>query len=143
MVVIYTRSAMLEDLAQKCMETFSDLAHLDNPDCRIAYQFSNQEKESRNRIVYADVEKVKDKIKAFMRYDFLVTFYEPNCEGLDEEHMLRLMYHELKHIGFEAATDKFWIIPHDVEDFRDVIDRWGLDWIYSKPHELTDAVQSS
>ena len=143
MVVIYTRSAMLEDLAQKCMETFPDLAHLDNPDCRIAYQLSNQEKESRNRIVYADVEKVKDKIKAFMHYDFLVTFYEPNCEKLDEEHLMRLMYHELKHIGFDPADDKFWMIPHDVEDFSVMIERWGLDWIYSTQDALQDVSQSS
>ena len=139
----YTRSEYLEEIAHRCMAIFTDVAHLDNPDCRIAFQFSDQEKESRNKIVYADVEKVKDKIKAFMRYDFLVTFYEPNCEKLDEEHLRRLMYHELKHIGFDPADDKFWMIPHDVEDFSVMIERWGLDWIYSTQDALQDVSQSS
>ncbi len=133
-MALYTRSAMLCDLAQKCMETFDDVSHLDNPNCRIAYQFSDQEKESGSKIVYADVEKVKPKIKAFMPYDFLITFYEPNCRGLDEEHMIRLMYHELKHVGFDPEYDKLWVKPHDVEDFRDLIDMWGVDWLYD-PHK--------
>ena len=62
-----------------------------------------------------------------MPFDFVITFYWPNCENMTEEKLEMLMYHELRHVGFGDGT--FTIIPHDVEDFRDVIDRWGLDWI--------------
>ena len=38
-----------------------------------------------------------------------------------------LMIHELKHIGFEPGKP-FTIIPHDVEDFKEIIETYGMDW---------------
>ena len=131
----YTRSSMLGEIANGLIHEMDEFKHLDNPNLRIAYQFSDQEKSGRDKIIYADVEKVKDKYKAFMPYEFVVTFYLPNVEGLDNEHLCRLMYHELKHIGFDG-DDKFWTIPHNLEDFRECIDKWGVDWISTdKPTE--------
>lgn len=131
----YTRSELLRNIAAQCMNEFDDLAHLDDPGCRIAYQFCDQEKKNRDKIVYADTEVIKEKLRAYMPFEFLITFYEPNCEKLDEEHLKRLMYHELKHVGFEG-DDKFRIIPHDFEDFRDCVEKWGMNWIGDDVVEL-------
>lgn len=124
----YTKSSQLEQIAYELMITYDDLVHLDDEGCRIAYQYSDQEKKNRDVIVYADTETIKEKYKEFMPYDFIITFYEPNCDGLDDEHLRRLMYHELKHVGYEG-DNKFRVIPHDLEDFRDCIGKWGIDWI--------------
>ena len=78
--------------------------------------------------MYADTELVKEKLRGFLPYEFIITFYEPACADMDEEHLKRLMYHELKHVGFDGS-DKFRIRPHDIEDFRACIDKWGYDWI--------------
>lgn len=96
--------------------------------CRIAFQYSDQAKKSNGKAVYADTERVKEKLKQFCAYDFLITFYSPNTDGLDEEHLSRLMYHELCHVGFDPVENECWIIPHDLEDFRDVVGKWGIDW---------------
>jgi len=70
---------------------------------------------------------VSEKLKAFIPYDFIITFYWPNCETLSPEKLERLMYHELRHVGF--ADGKMFIVPHDIEDFRSIIDTWGFDWL--------------
>lgn len=124
----YEPSERLSKIATKVIRDCDRLKHLDDPRCRIAYQTSDQAKKSGNKIIYADTERVKGKYKALMPYDFVITFYWPNCENLTEEKLEKLMYHELRHVGFDGDC-KFTIIPHDVEDFRDVIDRWGIDWI--------------
>jgi hypothetical protein len=53
-----------------------------------------------------------------------------NTEGLTEEQMRNLMYHELLHGGMDDKTGepKYKVTPHDVEDFRSVIDQYGTDW---------------
>ena len=125
---MFWRGNDLERLAKKVIKTYGDLKHLDDPQCRIVYQYCDKMKKSGGKIVLADTELVKDKIKAFCLADVLITVYQGSCSGLDDERMERLMYHELKHVGFEAP-DKYWIIPHDLEDFRDVVDKWGVDWV--------------
>lgn len=58
--------------------------------------------------------------------------YEPNCEGMDDEHMSRLLFHELLHVGIDVDEDgeeRYSVRPHDLEDFRECVDRWGVDWI--------------
>lgn len=119
----------LRDIAEKLIRTEDKFEHLRDTGCRIAFQDSDQAKKSNGKVVFADTEKVKDKYKRFMPYDFVITFYTPNTDHLDDEHLMRLMFHELSHVGFDPEENMFSIIPHDVEDFRDVIERWGIDWI--------------
>ena len=125
---MFWKSDDLERLGKKTMKEFGDLKHLDDKQCRIAYQWCDKEKKSNGKLVMADTTIVNDKMKAVTPYDFLITFYQPNCFGLDEERMKRLMYHELCHVGFEAP-DNYSIVPHDLEDFRRVVDKWGTNWI--------------
>ena len=131
MSVEYKPSSKLEEIAKKVIDDHVNLVHLESPDCRILYQYCTQQKMKKDKIVYADCEKIKEKLKAFLPYDFIITFYEPNTMMLSQEYLEKLMYHELLHVGFEGAG-KYYIVPHDIEDFRDVIDKWGLDWIKRK-----------
>lgn len=124
----YKISEELEDIALEVIEENSHLfEHLLDPDCRIAYQFCTKEKKSKGMTVYADTEKISDKHKELMPYDFLITFYLDSAD-IDPEHLKRLMFHELLHVGFDPGQKAYSIIPHDLEDFRACIDRWGADW---------------
>ena len=31
--------------------------------------------------------------------------------------------------GYDPAEEKRFLVPHDVEDFAKVIDRFGVDWV--------------
>lgn len=127
-MIVYTKSENLRLIAENLIANEEKFESLREGGCRIAYQYSDQAKKSQGKEVYADTEKIKDKIKQICPYDFVITFYTPNIDGLDEEHLSRLMYHELCHVGYNAEDNLFWIIPHDLEDFRDVVGKWGIDW---------------
>lgn len=121
---MYEIDLYLQELGEKVISEKEDVEHL--VDCRIKYLMSDKKKMSNRKVVYADCEKVKDKFKALIGVDFIITFYEPNIDGLSQEQMEILMWHELKHIGFE--NDKCFIIPHDIEDFANIIEQYGIDW---------------
>jgi len=75
------------------------------------------------KIKYAECRKVKSSYKAFIPYDYIITFYDYNTSLLSQNQKKLLMYHELKHIDSTGG-----IIPHDVEDFSDILKNFGIDW---------------
>lgn len=80
-------------------------------------------------IVYADCRKVPAYWRTFTPYDFLITVYEPNCLGLDARQMQILFLHELLHIGVDPADPlKTYVRDRDLQDFRFIVDQYGLDW---------------
>ena len=124
----YTQSPELAALADQVIGENDNLSHLPETGCRIAYQTADTSKKRGAKTVYADTEKVKDKYRGLLPYDFVITFYWPSCKDLSEEELKRLMFHELCHVGYGKEGERR-ILPHDVEDFRDCIERWGVDWI--------------
>ena len=117
----------LRVLAEKVVEEHGNLSGLKEILPAIVFMYSNESKKNRKKVVYADTELVKDKYRALVPYYFIITFYEPNVADLDEECMNVLMYHELRHVGWDG--EKCFIVPHDIEDFKDIIDKFGTSWI--------------
>ena len=122
------------ELAQALIDTEERLAHLRDCEATICYLGSDREKTSRGRTVFGECERVADKNKWAIPADFLIVIYEPNCHGMDDEHLSRLIFHELLHVGIERDKDgneKHSVVPHDLEDFRECVERWGVDWEFS------------
>lgn len=124
---MYEINNALAELANRVMDMHADVAHLKKYGCRIAYMMCSEPKKSASKVVYADCEKVKEKYKALVPYDFIITFYEPQVADLEADQMEILMWHELKHAGFDGEKCK--IIPHDTEDFKDIVRKYGVDWV--------------
>jgi len=117
----------LRELAEKVVEENGNLTSLKEILPGIVFMYNTETKRSGKKVVYADTEKVKDKYRALIPYYFIITFYEPNTADLDEECMKVLMYHELRHVGWDG--ENCTIIPHDIEDFKDIIDKYGTSWM--------------
>lgn len=79
-----------------------------------------QGKESKK---YADIRKIGYPAKLFTNKIFLISFYDIFDE-LPIEKKKIVIAHELMHI--DMVNDK--LKKHDVEDFRDIIRVYGLDW---------------
>ena len=97
----------------------------------IIYLSSDKEKKSKGKTVFAECEKINSKYKWAIPCDFTITVYEPNVIALNDEQMRILIFHELLHVGIEYMNDgseKYSVKPHDVEEFRAIIDRFGIDW---------------
>ncbi len=120
-----TLKALFEEVANEVPE----LNRLVSPSLRIAFQYSDENKAKDNKLIFADTEKIKDKLKSYLPYDFIITFYQPNIADVTEEGMRRLMEHELYHVGWDGDS-KFYIIPHDFEDFTMIVKKYGADWIH-------------
>jgi len=115
----------LRYLATKIINRFPEFAFIKEWNIKIGYVIS-QEKKRGEKIIFADCRKVQEVFKAYLPFDFIITFYENNTGFLNENQLKILMYHELKHIGMGEKGPK--TIPHDIEDFSDILDKYGLDW---------------
>lgn len=118
-------------IGQRLIDTDDDLAHIRESDVQIIYLASNKPKKSKGKCVFGECERVADKNKWAIPADFTVTLYDPNCIVMDEEHLERVIFHELLHVGISYDKDGnevYGIVPHDLEDFRACLERWGVDW---------------
>ena len=74
-------------------------------------------------MVLGQASTVPAKMKAYLDYDFIIWIAEKEFERYTEARTA-LIDHELCHcIGFE---DKWKIRGHDVEEFNEIIERYGL-----------------
>lgn len=95
----------------------------------IGFMSSNKAKVSNGKTVFGQCERVPDRYKAFIPYDFLITVYEPNVIDFTSQRIRILLHHELLHCGVNMnAEPTYKVVPHDVEEFNEIIDRYGLDW---------------
>lgn len=112
------------------------LIDIANSQATIIYLSSEHNKSSGGKIIHAQCEKVADKYKWGIPCDFTITVFEPNVEDFTEEQLRILIFHELLHVGIEFnndGTENYSIKPHDLEDFKLIIDRFGTEW--SMPNE--------
>ena len=119
------------EIGEDLIENEDALAHIRESEATIIYLGSDKAKTSRGRTVFGECEKVVDKNKWAIPADFLVVVYEPNCADMDDEQLRVLLLHELLHVGIDHDKDDnevYRVVPHDLEDFRLIVDRYGTDW---------------
>lgn len=121
------KSKELRELGRRVIRDRPDLAWIRECRVRIGYAMSSKQKTKDDRIIFAECYKVKPLWQAFIPYDFVIVFYEPNTMMMDNQQQEILMYHELLHIGMED-NGSLKIRPHDIEDFRVILDEYGMDW---------------
>lgn len=123
-------------------EKYSEIAHaliqteplldvIRQSEATIIYLSSNKEKKSKGRTIFGECEKIPDKYKWSIPADFTITLYEPNIINFTDEQIKILLLHELLHVGIDwdkNGEEKYTVRPHDIEEFRTIIDRYGLDW---------------
>lgn len=117
----FVRSEELEKLAAEVLEDYD----LEAEGVDILYLVSGKSKRSKGKVCFADTEKIKPKVRSFVPYDFIITFYA-DSQYLSRKAKRILMLHELRHVGWDG--EKTYIIHHDVEDFRGIVETYGLDW---------------
>lgn len=113
-------------IASAWIDNYEEFAHLRG--ATIIFLESNHQKKSKRRKVFGLCEKVQEKNKWAIPADFTITFYKPHMELLQEWQQAVVVYHELLHVGYEGEDEPMSTIPHDIEDFRKVIDMFGSHW---------------
>lgn len=125
-LVDYEVADDLRVLAEKIISAMPELNIIRDYDAKIGYVRSFEAKRDKGKQINADCRKVNGTYTAYLPFDFIITFYDPNIYHMSENQKKILMLHELRHIGIGERG--FRIENHDVEDFRDILDRFGIDW---------------
>ncbi len=118
------------DLAEKIIAEHHDLQWIPKIGVKVGFLESDRQKKKSGRFVLGECILVKDLYRCFIPYDFLIVIYAPNVIGMTKEQMKILLYHEMLHIGISDDGEdlKYVVNPHDVEEFRTIIDKYGIDW---------------
>ena len=126
-MAVVNKSKEYRDIAQRVIKSHADLKWIKDAKVRIGYCSSDLDKKQVDKLVFADCRKVPDLYKAFIPYDFIICVYESNAMLLTDEQKEILMYHELLHCGIKPSGE-LYVVPHDVEEFDKIIDKYGLHW---------------
>lgn len=125
------QSPYFESMANVLINNTPELSYIKNSQVKIVYLVSSQAKKSGAKMVHGECEKIPAKYKWAINADFSITLFTPNNVHMTEKQLEILLFHELLHIGIEPADDggeNYSIVPHDLEDFKKVIDKYGTDW---------------
>ena len=119
-------------IAEKLIAQEPALAYIKDSRVKITYLESDStKKDGRERLVLGECEKVAAKNRWAIPSDFTITLFRNNLVGLSEEQIKTVMFHELLHVGIEPGADgeeTYSVRKHDLEDFKEIIDRYGTDW---------------
>ncbi len=124
---MYWHSDEWEQLGCEVLNDRPDLQWIRTRGFQICFLASDKEKKSSGQAVFAECIRVPEIYQALTMYDFLIVIYLPNIADLNTEQKRILMYHELLHIGIDG-NGSAKIVPHDIEDFRTIIEKYGIDW---------------
>lgn len=119
------------EIGARVIQEEESLVDIRNSLATIVYLTSEQRKMSKGKKVCAQCERVPDKYKWSIPADYTITVFLPNIEGFSEEQKRILIFHELLHIDIDFdqdGNDIYSVKPHDYEDFKEIIDRYGTDW---------------
>lgn len=126
-----TLSERYAEMGQRLIDTEPALACIRDNCVTIVYLASDAARKSHGRATLGTCELVPAKWKWGVPADYAITVYEPNCQGMTNDQLSTLLFHELLHIDIDRDKDGaevYRIRPHDLEDFRAIVDRFGADW---------------
>ena len=127
---IRTISQEYTEIGNELIQTEAVLQDIRESAVQIIYLASEHEKKQGGKVVCGQCEKVPEKYRWVVPCDFTVTVFQPNVERFTDEQIRILILHELLHIGIakDGNEEIYSIRPHDVEDFEEVISRYGMRW---------------
>lgn len=120
-----------QDIGMELIKTEEALTDIANSRATIIFLSSQHQKKGKDKVIYAQCEKVAEKYKWGIPCDFTITVFEPNCARMTPDQKRILLFHELLHVGIEFCQDgseNYYIKPHDLEDFKLIIDKYGTEW---------------
>ena len=131
-------------IGAELIATEDALIDVRNSQATIVYLSSDFAKTDKGRLVLGQCERVQEKYKWGIPADFTITLFYPNVCDKSDEAIRRIIFHELLHVGIDFKNDgseAYSVRPHDIEEFRTIIDRYGLDWELPRWEMLDDGTE--
>lgn len=125
-IIDFEVSDELKELGEKVISKRPELHFINEYDIKVGYVISYEAKRDKGRSVNADCRKVNGPYQAYLPFDFVIAFYEPNVYHMTDNQKKILMLHELRHIGIGPRGLR--IENHDIEDFYSLLQEFGMQW---------------
>ena len=77
-------SEEMQELGEAIIAKFPELAYIHEYEIKVGYVLSYEAKKKQGQIVFGECHKVNGPYKAYLPYDFVIVFYEPNIVILTE-----------------------------------------------------------
>lgn len=118
------------EIGRKLIRTLPEFEEIREAGPRIAYLSSYKQKMKKTHAVCGECFRVEEKYFWCCSYDFFIVIYEPNVMAFNAAQIETLIRHELHHIGIEYTDSgiDYFVKPHDVEEFWEIIADCGLTW---------------
>jgi hypothetical protein len=105
-----------------------DAIHTEISEYSIGYLF-REKFSKRGKVTLAQASKVGGKLQHYSELDFLIEVNWERWRMATPAHRLALIDHELCHFGIDFTDQgekKAVLVPHDVEEFSAIVQRWGV-----------------
>lgn len=103
--------------------------HLNLRNTKIKCLFYDTARKHGGKVVLGTAEVVSPKFNYLTDIDFIISIYEGTWDIMAEQERKALVDHELSHcfVGEDKQGNPVYkIIPHDFEEFKAIIERYGL-----------------
>lgn len=126
MSVMYERidsDGEVVDLTLKILKKYSErFGHIHYDDMVFLYKFADKSDwAGQCRLIKGVWEAITDK-------KVMISLWHENWVKKSTSEKALLLFHEICHIGYDDDKAKYTIIKHDVEDFREILREYGVDW---------------
>src|SRR4030042_518172 len=110
--------------AQELIDNF----HERLKDCKIGFVFRSEASVSGGKLVLGTTSKITEKIKPMLsdELDILIVLAEDEYSRMDSQRRKALIDHELCHIVQNLNTFGWTTKAHDINEFKEIIERYGL-----------------
>ncbi len=109
---------------------------------KICYLFRTKARTRGPKVILGTASRMNSRLQALADYDFIIEIGYDEWKELNATQKQALLDHELCHCGGEenehTGEMKWRILPHDLEEFRDIVKRYGF-W-RSDIKEFVDSV---
>ena len=128
-------------LGAEIIDKNPEFAQLKELGINIGYVTSDEEKKKGGRVTFGKCTIVKgEQNRFFIPHDVLITIYQNNCYYFSEAQHRILLEHELKHIFVEQDEEgevTLKIRGHEIEDFLDIVNKYGWNWHAQENNQMT------
>jgi len=131
-----------KDLIEKLVEKFPTVfthVNTDHISCIIAT--GGQAPQQGNALAKISTINSKVKTATGTPYDFILEVYEANWYEQDLRQKQAIVFHELMHIDPDSEEDAPKLRKHDLEDFYQIMNVWGIDYLHNS--QLPDLLDDS
>lgn len=121
-------------IAEALKAKYRELEHI--PVKHILFIENTEDKRKKNKAtVFAQIGKVPDRWGDIIyqttgkHFSYVMEIFRNNITEMSREQIIALIYHELRHIGYDGD-----LISHDIEDWANMVEKLGVNWAGTKAY---------